>query len=64
MHTGQRASSHSFTRSSLSEGFMDNDCLEQLELQGKGDALDLSEDTERFLLSLGMFRCQISAQTL
>lgn len=54
MQTGHLASSHSFTFSALSKGFLDEDRLERLELQGKGDAFDLSEDRPLLLLSFGI----------
>lgn len=58
MQTGHLASSHSFTSFSVSEDFLGEDRFPRLELQGKGDALYLSKDTDRSLLSFGMFRCR------
>lgn len=54
MHTEHLASSHSFMSSTLSNGFLDDERLALLELQGKGDALDLSNDKPRLLLSFGI----------
>lgn len=58
MHTGHLASSHSLIFASVSEGIFEDGHFSLLELQGKGDALHLLEDTDRSLLSFGIFKCQ------
>lgn len=58
MHTGHLASSHSLIFASASEENFEDGHFGLLELQGKGDALHRSEDTDRSLLSFGIFQCQ------
>ena len=58
MHTGHLASSHSITTSLVSKGSLDDDCLARLELQGKGDTLDLLNEESQFPLSFGILLCK------